>query len=216
MSEVSCIKTIAVLISGSGSNLQALIDRQQDYGYRIALVVSNIADAYGLERAKQANIPTAIIHHRDFETRESFEHAMIENLDQTQPDFVLLAGFMRILTNEFISHYEGRLLNIHPSLLPKFKGLHTHDRAIEAGECEHGASVHFVTTELDGGPLIAQARVPVMPDDTPDILAKRVLTVEHQLYPAVVGALVSGKVVTTPSIMVNQHPAPVDLSHLSA
>jgi phosphoribosylglycinamide formyltransferase-1 len=201
---------IAVVISGSGSNLQALIDQQQHYGYRIAVVLSNVADAYGLVRAQQAGIDTLVVNHRDYETREAFEQAMNHALDAYSPELVVLAGFMRILTPVFIDHFSGKLLNIHPALLPKFKGLHTHARAIEENESEHGASVHFVTAELDGGPVIAQARVPVLSDDTPELLAKRVLAVEHQLYPAVVGALARNLISSPPDVRIDGVPAPID------
>ncbi len=205
---------IAVLVSGSGSNLQALIDNQQRYGYRIAVVLSNISDAYGLVRAQQAGIATCVINHKDYDGREAFEHAMITALDVYKTDLVVLAGFMRILTPIFINHYAGKMLNIHPSLLPKFKGLHTHARAIEEKETEHGASVHFVTAELDGGPVIAQGRVPVLTNDTSELLAKRVLTVEHQLYPAVVAGLVKGIISNPPQVSIAGIPAPVDLQTL--
>jgi phosphoribosylglycinamide formyltransferase-1 len=205
---------IAVLVSGSGSNLQALIDNQQRYGYRIAVVLSNIPDAYGLIRAQQADIPTCIVNHKDYDGREAFEKAMITTLDSYSPSLVVLAGFMRILTPLFINHYAGKMLNIHPSLLPKFKGLHTHARAIEEKETEHGASVHFVTAELDGGPIIAQGRVPVLTNDTPEALAKRVLTVEHQLYPAVVAGLVKGIITLPPRVSIAGIDAPIDLTLL--
>lgn len=205
---------IAVLVSGSGSNLQALIDNQQRYSYRIAVVLSNISDAYGLVRAQQAGIATCIVNHKDYDGREAFEQAMIAALDAYSPNCVVLAGFMRILTPVFINHYAGKMLNIHPSLLPKFKGLHTHARAIEEKETEHGASVHFVTAELDGGPVIAQGRVAVLTDDTPEQLAKRVLTVEHQLYPAVVAGLVKGIISNPPQVSIAGIPAPVDLQTL--
>jgi phosphoribosylglycinamide formyltransferase-1 len=206
---------IAVLISGSGSNLQALIDRQSDYGYRIAFVLSNQPDAYGLIRAQQAGIATRIVNHRDFADRESFEQSMILAIDDYRIDLVVLAGFMRILTPTFIHHYEGKLLNIHPSLLPKFKGLHTHQRVLEAGEKIHGATVHFVTAELDGGPLIAQAQVSINDTDNAESLAQRVLMVEHQLYPAVVGAIAQGIVKQSDqAIMIGNQPAPVSLAHL--
>lgn len=200
---------IAVLISGSGSNLQALIDQQAALGFRVTLVLSNNADAYGLVRARQAGIATCTINHKDFTTREAFEQAMIQALDAVQPKLIVLAGFMRILTPLFIAHYANRLVNIHPSLLPKFKGTHTHAQAIAAGETTHGASVHWVTAELDSGQVIAQASVPVMKEDTPDLLAKRVLVVEHQLYPAVVAAIARGLV--TPE---NTPTPPMTLSQL--
>lgn len=199
---------IVVLISGSGSNLQALIDQQQPFGYRIVCVVSNKADAYGLVRAQQADIPTRVVDHKAYGSREAFEQAMIVAIDEFQPKLVVLAGFMRILTPLFIAHYERRLLNIHPSLLPKFKGTHTHEQAIAAGETEHGASVHWVIPELDSGRVIAQERVPILPDDTAEVLAKRVLTVEHQLYPAVVAAIAQGK------IRADEQSDPLTLSQL--
>lgn len=199
---------IAVLISGSGSNLQALIDQQQGFGYRIVCVLSNKADAYGLVRAQQAQIPTRVVDHKAYDSREAFEQAMIVALDEFQPKLVVLAGFMRILTPLFIGHYEQRLLNIHPSLLPKFKGTHTHEQALAAGETEHGASVHWVIPELDSGNVIAQGSVPVLADDTAEVLAKRVLTVEHQLYPAVVAGIAQGK------IRADETSSPLTLSQL--
>ena len=176
---------VVVLISGSGSNLQALIDSIAKDGNpaRIAAVISNRADAYGLERARQAGIATRVLDHKQFDGREAFDAALIEAIDGFAPQLVVLAGFMRILTGDFVRHYEGRLLNIHPSLLPKHKGLHTHQRALEAGDSEHGCSVHFVTEELDGGPLVVQAVVPVESGDTPESLAQRVHSQEHHIYP---------------------------------
>ncbi|WP_443218156.1 phosphoribosylglycinamide formyltransferase [Pseudomonas sp. Gutcm_11s] len=176
---------VVVLISGSGSNLQALIDSIANDGNpaRIAAVISNRADAYGLERAKQAGIATQVLDHKQFDGREAFDAALVEAIDGFDPQLVVLAGFMRILSGGFVRHYEGRLLNIHPSLLPKYKGLHTHQRALEAGDSEHGCSVHFVTEELDGGPLVVQAVVPVESGDTPESLAQRVHSQEHHIYP---------------------------------
>lgn len=186
---------VVVLISGSGSNLQALIDSVAHDGNpaRIGAVISNRADAYGLERAKQAGIATKLLDHKQFDGREAFDAALIQAIDAHQPDLVVLAGFMRILTPGFVQHYAGRLLNIHPSLLPKHKGLHTHQRAIEAGDSEHGCSVHFVTEELDGGPLVVQAVLPVMTDDTADSLARRVHQQEHQIYPLAVRWFAEGR-----------------------
>ncbi|RMG53838.1 MAG: phosphoribosylglycinamide formyltransferase [Gammaproteobacteria bacterium] len=187
--------SIVVLVSGSGSNLQALIDAVHEgriHG-RISAVVSNNPEAYGLERARRAGIPTEVIDHRNYESREAFDRALAERIDRYHPDLVVLAGFMRILTPEFVEHYRGRMLNIHPSLLPKYRGLNTHARAIEAGDSEHGVSVHFVTPELDGGPVIAQARVPVHADDTPERLAARVLEQEHRLYPLVTSWYADGR-----------------------
>ena len=164
---------VVVLLSGSGSNLQALIDscQGQDSPVRIRAVVSNRADAYGLQRATAAGIEGAVLDHTQFDGREAFDAALMARIDGFAPDLVVLAGFMRILSGGFVRHYQGRLLNIHPSLLPRYKGLHTHRRALEAGDAEHGCSVHFVTEELDGGPLVVQAVVPVASDDTVESLA---------------------------------------------
>ena len=185
---------VVVLISGSGSNLQAIIDgAQADLPVEIRAVISNKIDAYGLERASQANIETRVLDHREFNDRESYDRALGDLVEQFEPGLVILAGFMRILTPEFVQRFRGRMFNIHPSLLPKYRGLHTHERAIEAGDSEHGASVHFVTEELDGGPLILQVRVPVAADDTPDTLAARVLTQEHIIYPTAVRWFAEGR-----------------------
>ncbi|MCG7895235.1 MAG: phosphoribosylglycinamide formyltransferase [Candidatus Thiodiazotropha taylori] len=179
---------VVVLISGNGSNLQAIIDASQNHlPIEIAAVISNRPGVYGLQRAASAAIETAVLDHQAFADRASYDQALIELIDRYQPELVVLAGFMRILTTPFVRHYAGRLLNVHPSLLPKYTGLHTHKRALEAGEQLHGVSVHFVTEELDGGPLIAQAQVAVLPEDDPQSLAARVLEKEHQLYPLVVG-----------------------------
>lgn len=176
---------IAVLISGRGSNLQCLIDAcaQPDYPARIVAVISNRPGAYGLERAREAGIAAIAIDHKAYETREDFEAALDAALREAGAEFVCLAGFMRILTPGFVNAWSGRMINIHPSLLPKFKGVDTHARAIEAGESEHGCTVHWVTAGMDEGPVIAQARVPVLPGDTPETLAARVLVEEHRLYP---------------------------------
>lgn len=185
---------VVVLISGSGSNLQALIDAiAAGLPARIGAVISNRADAYGLVRAQNAGIATAVLDHKGFDGREAFDRALIERIDAQQPDLVVLAGFMRILSAEFVRHYAGRLLNIHPSLLPRYKGLHTHQRALEAGDAEHGCSVHFVTEELDGGPLVVQAVVPVLDGDTPDSLAQRVQRSEHHIYPLAVRWFAEGR-----------------------
>ncbi|ASP49735.1 phosphoribosylglycinamide formyltransferase [Cognaticolwellia beringensis] len=179
---------IVVLISGGGTNLQAIIDasKQDNYGGDIVAVVSNKADVYGLTRAQDAEIPTSVLSHKDFDSREEYDSALITEINNYQPDLIVLAGFMRILTAKFVQKFQGRLINIHPSLLPKYQGLHTHQRAIDAGDTEHGVSVHFVTEELDGGPVILQAKVPVFPEDTADELALRVHQQEHRIYPMVV------------------------------
>ena len=186
---------LAVLISGRGSNLQAILDQAASGALpvTIAAVISNRPGVQGLERARQAGVPTLELDHKNYPDRPTFEAALIALIDRQQPDLVILAGFMRVLTAGFTEHYRGRLLNIHPSLLPKFRGLHTHERAIAAGETEHGATIHFVTAELDGGPLIVQARVPVLSDDDPDTLAARVLAQEHRLYPQAIRWFAEGR-----------------------
>lgn len=184
---------ILVLISGGGSNLQALIDAQVDAPYRIVAVISNVAEALGLERARRADIPAEVLSHRDFPDRGAYDQALGELIDRFEPGLIVLAGFMRILTPGFVARYAGRMMNIHPSLLPKYRGLHTHQRALDAGETVHGASVHFVTDELDGGPLIIQARVPVLPGDHAESLAARVLTQEHRIYPQAVRWFAEGR-----------------------
>lgn len=185
---------IVILLSGSGSNLQAIIEAsQKDLAVDIRAVISNRVDAYGLQRAKKAGIPTANIEHAHFDSREAFDQALLQLIDQYEPALVVLAGYMRILSPEFVAHYQGRMLNIHPSLLPKFRGLHTHQRAIEEGEKEHGATVHFVTTKLDGGPGIIQARIAVEKNDTPETLAARVLEQEHRIYPQAIRWYAQGR-----------------------
>ncbi|WPY95253.1 phosphoribosylglycinamide formyltransferase [Limimaricola variabilis] len=180
-------KRVAILISGGGSNMLALVrDMAGDHPARPVLVASNDPQAAGLARAADLGIETAAVNHRPFgKDRAAFEAALTERLERARPDIICLAGFMRILTPGFISRWEGRMLNIHPSLLPKYRGLHTHARAIEAGDAEHGCSVHEVTAELDGGPVLGQARVRIEAGDTPDDLAARVLVQEHRLYPMV-------------------------------
>jgi phosphoribosylglycinamide formyltransferase-1 len=185
---------LVVLISGNGSNLQALIDAQATSHYRVVKVVSNRPDAYGLKRAQQHGIATEIIDHQNFPDRESFEQALIKAIDPAQPGLVVLAGFMRILTPAFTSHYLGKMLNIHPSLLPKYPGLHTHKRALESGDTEHGLSIHFVTDELDGGPVILQAKTPVNAHDTEDSLKQKVHELEHQAYPKAVELFACGNI----------------------
>jgi phosphoribosylglycinamide formyltransferase-1 len=179
------VSRIAILISGRGSNMQAFIDAQRsgELGADIALVVSNNPGAGGLERAEQAGIATACVNHREYDSREAFDQALVDCLSEHDIELVILAGFMRILTPVFITPFAGRLLNIHPSLLPKYPGLHTHQRALDAGDSEAGVTVHFVTPELDGGPPVIQAVVPVTEGDTADTLAARVLQQEHVIYP---------------------------------
>lgn len=189
-------KKVGVLISGRGSNLQALIDAAADPGYpaEIALVVSDKAGAGGLERARKAGIATQVIARGDFRDRDGFEGAITAALEAAGVELVCLAGFMRLLSSGFVGHWRDRLINIHPSLLPLLPGLDTHARALEMGLKLHGCSVHFVRTEMDSGPLIGQAAVPVLPDDTADSLATRVLEAEHRLYPACLKLLAEGKV----------------------
>lgn len=179
---------IVVLISGSGSNLQALIDQSLsgDLDIEIKAVISNKADAYGLTRAKDAGIPTHHLNHKEFESREAFDAALQTCIDQHQPKLVVLAGFMRILSEGFTRHYQGRMLNIHPSLLPKYKGLNTHQRAIDAGDEVHGVSVHFVSAELDAGAVIVQAKTDIDAEETADSLAQKVHKLEHIIYPLAV------------------------------
>jgi phosphoribosylglycinamide formyltransferase-1 len=188
------VKRVAILISGSGSNMVALADSMTgDHPARPVLVLSNVPGAGGLAKAEARGIDTAVVDHKAYPgDREAFEAALIERLDAAAPDVICLAGFMRILTPRFINHYAGRILNIHPSLLPKYKGLDTHARALSAGDAEAGCSVHEVTAELDGGPILGQARVPVEPGDTAETLAARVLPMEHRLYPAVLARFVTG------------------------
>jgi len=195
------MKHIVILISGSGSNMAAIIRTAQEHHWakhlnaRVSAVISNKADAEGLALAKQHGIATAVVEHKAFadqpQPRDAFDAALMAEIDTHQPHLVVLAGFMRILTDGFVAHYEGRLINIHPSLLPAFPGLHTHKRAIEAGCKFAGATVHRVTAELDHGPILAQALVPVLPDDTTDTLAARVLTQEHLIYPKAVAELLA-------------------------
>ena len=187
------MKRVGVLISGRGSNLGALIAAADDAPYKIVLVISNIEGAGGLQRAADAGIATQVIPHKG-KTREEFDAELDAALRAADVEIVCLAGFMRILSDGFTRAWEGRLINIHPSLLPAYKGTHVHERVIEARESQSGASVHFVVPELDAGPVIAQARVPVHADDTPDDLAARVLEVEHKLYPAALRLLADEKV----------------------
>ena len=188
-------RRVAVLISGRGSNMASLIEAAQDPAYpaEIVLVVSNRPEAGGLERARAAGIPTAVVDHKGHPDRASFDAALDATLRQHGIEIVCLAGFMRILTPAFVESWAGRMLNIHPSLLPQFKGTDTHARALAAGVAKHGCTVHFVTPELDSGPIVAQAEVPVLPNDTEDTLAARVLAQEHLLYPRALALVASGQ-----------------------
>lgn len=174
-----------VLISGSGSNLQAFIDQTKsaELPLELALVISNNADAYGLQRAETAGIENEVIDHRNYPSRAKFDQALIARIDKVQPELVILAGFMRILTPEFVNHFQQRLINIHPSLLPKYPGTNTHARALEAKDRWHGASIHFVVPEVDAGPVILQGRLRIKPDDTEHSLQQRIHKIEHRLYP---------------------------------
>jgi len=216
----STTKKLVILISGSGSNLQAFIDATQNHSLpaTIEVVISNRPGVKGLERATKAGIRTELIDHKSFHDRDAFDRALMTLIDRYQPDAVILAGFMRILGTEFVNHYLGRLFNIHPSLLPRHPGLHTHQSAIAAGDKEHGATVHFVVPALDAGPAVIQTRVPVYPDDDADTLAKRVLEQEHLIYPLGVkwfcenrlvltdnGATLDGKLLPTAGFQFQHH-----------
>ena len=219
MTQYSTVTRVVVLISGGGSNLQAIIDGQQDGSLpiKVVAVISNKANAFGLERAQTAGVDTQVLSHKGFDDRTAYDQALIECIDAYQPDLLVLAGFMRILTPAFTNHYLGRTLNIHPSLLPKYPGLHTHRRALEAGDQTHGASIHFVTAELDGGPVILQAQVPIFDSDSEEDLAARVLVEEHKIYPEAVKwfaerrielsqdgkAVLDGKVLTPQGVLFN-------------
>lgn len=180
--------SIVSLISGRGSNFEAIYKaaHAKSWDVRFTGLITNQPEAKGLEFAKSVGIPTAVIDHRTYSSREAFDLALMQQIDAFSADLVVLAGFMRILTPGFIEHYEGRMMNIHPSLLPRFPGLHTHERALEAGDRVHGATVHFVSAGVDEGPIICQSEVPVLPTDTPSELAARVLKTEHQIYPLAV------------------------------
>ncbi len=186
---------VVCLISGEGTNLQALINSQTDGllgDARIVAVISNTVAALGLERAENAGIPTKILSHRDFSSRSAFDHALIKCIDIYKPNLVVLAGFMRILTSGFVTHYERRLINMHPSLLPKYRGLNTHKRALKAGDKSAGTTVHWVTPELDAGDIIRQVEVPISSKDTEETLKAKVLDAEHRLYPSVIRDLSLG------------------------
>jgi phosphoribosylglycinamide formyltransferase-1 len=186
---------IVVLISGNGSNLQAILDAcaSDDISGKGTAVFSDKAAAYGLERARNADIPAVSVDPKAYSSRAEFDDALMEKIDSYQPDLLVLAGYMRILSDEFVRHYLGKMINIHPSLLPKYPGLHTHRKAIEAGDEEHGTSVHFVTEELDGGPVVLQAKVPVFADDTPEQLQERVQNQEYKIYPLTIQWFLNGR-----------------------
>ena len=180
--------TVVFLISGNGSNLQAMLDAVKNgLAINIAAVISNQPDAYGLQRASDAGIPAHVINHRQFDSRDDFDLTLQQQIDAYQPNLIVLAGFMRRLGSEFVAHYLGKMINIHPSLLPKYPGLDTHKRALEAGDRQHGASIHFVTDDLDAGPVIGQTTLEIQAEDTEESLKSRVQALEHQLYPEVLG-----------------------------
>lgn len=187
---------LVVLISGNGSNLQAIIDeiKNNNLPAQIVAVISNKADAYGLERAKKAGIEQQVLSYNDFDDREQYDLQLKNIIDAYQPDLIILAGFMRILSNDFVQYFSHKMMNIHPSLLPKYKGLNTHQRALDAGDKEHGCSVHFVTPELDDGPVILQATVPVKKDDTEESLAARVHEQEYRIYPEAIRLFAENKI----------------------
>jgi phosphoribosylglycinamide formyltransferase-1 len=189
------MRSIVILISGRGSNMEAIVRAAQaeKWPARIAAVISNRADAAGLNFAQAHGIPTAVVANKEFPSREAFDAALQREIDRFAPDLVVLAGFLRILTGPFVAHYAGRMLNIHPSLLPDFPGLHTHRQALDAGVKRHGATVHFVTADLDHGPVVAQAEVPVLADDSEEVLAARVLEQEHIIYPRAVRWFIEGR-----------------------
>ncbi len=190
------MKNIVILISGRGSNMEAIVRaaQKEKWSARIAAVISNRADAAGLAFAQSHGIPTAVVESKTFPSRGAFDAALQQEIDRHAPDLVVLAGFMRILTEPFVNHYAGRMMNIHPSLLPSFKGLHTHQQALDMGVKVHGATVHFVNFELDHGPIVAQAAVPVLTGDTEDMLGARVLEQEHVIYPRAIRRFIEGKI----------------------
>jgi phosphoribosylglycinamide formyltransferase 1 len=189
-------KNVVILISGSGSNLQAFIEAQKSDQFfgQVKAVISNIPDAYGLTRATNAGIENICVSHKNFDTRLAFDNKLAEVIQTFEPDLIILAGFMRILTAEFVAKFRGKLLNIHPSLLPKYPGLHTHRKALENKDSHHGTSVHFVTEELDGGPIVAQAKTAIEPEDTEESLTRKVQALEHKLYPHVAKLFLAGKI----------------------
>lgn len=203
------MKNIVILISGRGSNMQAIVNAGIP-DVRIAAVLSNSATAAGLAWAAERGIPTDSLNHKDFASRGAFDQAMMEKIDAYQPDLVVLAGFMRILTPEFCTRYKGRLMNIHPSILPSFTGLHTHERALAAGCRVAGCTIHFVTPELDCGPIISQGVVPIFDNDTADDIAARVLKVEHRLFPQAVADFASGRLKIEGNRVINSRNQPED------
>jgi phosphoribosylglycinamide formyltransferase-1 len=209
MSKHGTVLPLVVLISGNGSNLQAIIDsiRNEDIPAQIKLVISNRPQAYGLERARRANINTVVLDHTEFATRQSFDAALAKLIDQFGEPLVIMAGFMRILSDKFVNRFHGRLINIHPSLLPKYRGLNTHQRVLQAGETRHGATVHFVVPELDSGPVILQGQIDVLPDDTEERLAQRVHEMEHRIYPQVVRWFAANRLrLETNTVLLDGHP----------
>lgn len=208
------MKNIVILISGRGSNMQAIVNAGIP-DIRIAAVLSNSATAAGLAWAAERGIPTDSLNHKDFASRGAFDQAMMEKIDAYQPDLVVLAGFMRILTPEFCTRYEGRLMNIHPSILPSFTGLHTHERALAAGCRVAGCTIHFVTPELDCGPIISQGVVPIFDNDTADDIAARVLKVEHRLFPQAVADFAAGRLKIEGNRVINSRNQPEDRSLLA-
>lgn len=204
------MKKIVILISGRGTNMEAVVRACAREGWpaRVAAVISNRPDAAGLAFAAASDIATHVVDHREFETREAFDQALARDIDRFEPDLVVLAGFMRVLTDAFVDRYAGRMINIHPSLLPAFPGLKTHQQALNAGVRVHGASVHFVTPALDHGPIIAQAAVPVLAGDDPAALANRVLAVEHIIYPRAVRWFVEGRLAIDGERVVLTPPEP--------
>lgn len=207
MDKIPC--RIVVLISGNGSNLQAIIDTiaSEQIPADVVAVISNKADAYGLERARTAHIQTDILSYTDFQDREKYDQALMACIDKYKPDLIVLAGFMRILTDSFVNHYHGRLLNIHPSLLPRHKGLDTHRRVLEAGDEEHGATVHFVTPELDSGPIILQGKTRVRNSDTEQGLTQRIHAIEHKIYPQAIQWFAEGRLsLSENSVLLDQLP----------
>ena len=202
-------KRVVVLLSGNGSTLQALIDQQPDSHYDIVGVFSNRPGVFGLQRAASANIPHCTINHQDFSDRGTFDQHMLQSIDQLNPDYVVLAGYMRILSSKFVQHFTDRLINIHPSLLPKHKGLNTYQKAIESGDTEHGTTAHFVTEELDSGANILQASLTINPDDNVESVERRVKAMEHKIYPLALDWLCSGRLICKGSaVWLDNQPLP--------